>query len=79
MLSRRDFFRGAWLREPAAKNDETVGGGYFASFGSCYALLAEIPLEELLETARAAGVATAGKTKLELAKELFSAAPGGRV
>jgi hypothetical protein len=79
MVSRRDFFRGAWLQEPAspgeaAKEDDP----YFASFSNCYALLSEIPTEELLETAKAAGIATENKSKLDLVKELFSASPGER-
>ncbi|HWQ61450.1 MAG TPA: hypothetical protein VN521_04020, partial [Negativicutes bacterium] len=73
MVSRREFFRGAWLKEPAVQDDEAKGADpYFASFSNCYALLSEIPLEELLVTARAAGFATENKSKLELAKELFS-------
>ncbi len=63
-----------------AQRDEAMGDDpYFASFSSCYALLSEIPMEELLATARAVGVATEGRSKLELAKILFSAASGGRV
>ncbi len=80
MLTRRDFFRGVWLREPATTPEVATGDdAYFASFSSCYALLSEIPAEELLATAQAAGIAVENKSKLDLVKELFSASPGGRL
>lgn len=73
MVSRRDFFRGTWLKDfTSREGDGNKVDPYFASFSSCYALLSEIPLEELLETARMRGIDTGNKSKLELVKELYS-------
>lgn len=45
---------------------------YFTSFESCYAFLAEVPLEDLQNAALEKGIAIEGKTKFQLAKELYS-------
>lgn len=45
---------------------------FFSSYESCYALLAEIPPDELLDTARGAGIDPEGKSRMELVKLLFS-------
>ena len=44
---------------------------YFSSFGSCYAFLAEVSLEELQQDALKMGLDPTGKDKYELAKMIF--------
>ncbi len=44
---------------------------YFESFGKCYPLLSEAG-ELLMEEAAKQGIQTEGKSKLEIAKEIFS-------
>jgi len=44
---------------------------YFESFESCYPLLSEAPMEFLLDAAEKKGIETKGKSKLEIARELF--------
>lgn len=49
---------------------------YFNSFFSCYPLLAESPMEQLIMAAEQLGIDHRNKTKLELAKEIFSGKQG---
>jgi len=61
----------AQTEAPAAEEPKNGGYDFFSSYESCYALLAEIPQDELLETARGAGIDPEGKSRMELVKELF--------
>lgn len=76
MVSRRDFLRCKWLNTLSDKR----GAGaealrdaqvYFSSFDNCYALMAEMSTEEVLETAKARGVDIGNKSKMELIREMF--------
>lgn len=44
---------------------------YFRSVFSCYPLLSEAPYELLVEAAQKKGIETTGKSKIEIARELF--------
>jgi hypothetical protein len=44
---------------------------YFASYESCYAILAETSLEELQADAITLGIDPAGKDKYQLAREIY--------
>jgi len=82
-INRRDFFSGRWLKAalttPAADVAEfddmkaNEPEDYFASLETCYAFLAEVPLEDLRNEAVKRGVAFEGLSKIELARLLFSA------
>ena len=72
----RDIFAEAmrYLKEmlaPYKKEDHSKEEDYFESFEKCYPLLSEAG-ELLMEEAAKQGIQTGGKTKLEIAKELFS-------
>jgi hypothetical protein len=64
-LLKQEFSSNAGKEELSEKED------YFESFERCYPLLAEAG-ELLFEEARRQGIQTEGKTKLEIAKEIFS-------
>ncbi len=46
-------------------------GNFFDSYERCYALFAEMPLEDIINAAKERGIATEGRSKLEIARELF--------
>jgi hypothetical protein len=79
--SRRDFLTRdifaetmRYLNEllgPYKKEDHSKEEDYFESFEKCYPLLSEAG-ELLMEEAIKQGIPTEGKTKLEIAKEIFS-------
>jgi hypothetical protein len=76
MASRRDFLKCQWLNTSTDKRDAKTEASrdiqdYFSSFDNCYALMSEVPLEEVLETAKARGIDIRDKSKMELVKELF--------
>ncbi|OGP52527.1 MAG: hypothetical protein A3K30_00755 [Deltaproteobacteria bacterium RBG_13_51_10] len=69
----RETFRlvGQEFSATPGKGDLTETEDYFESFETCYPLLSEAgPL--LMEEARKLGLQTEGKSKLEIAKEIFS-------
>ena len=71
--SRRQLISGDWLKRAAAaanSDDATVSQNYFDSFESCYPLLATAgPL--LIDEAHALGIATEGKSREVIAREVF--------
>lgn len=52
-------------------NEATAKPDYFSSYESCYAILAEVSLEELQEDARKLGINTEGKDKYQIAKLVY--------
>lgn len=66
-MDRRNFLSGRWVNFSEKSRDE-----YFSSIDSCYAFLAEVPLEDLQNEAAKRGIPFEGYTKFELAKVLFS-------
>lgn len=78
MLSRRELFAYwfSWMRpgwnEGGPAGLAAPGQEFFASHERCYALLAEIPHEDLVREAQATGIDPDGRTKLELARAIFT-------
>lgn len=81
MSSRREFLtkdlfqviseiKSIWSEEENEKRADQAK--YFSSFASCYAFLAEVPLEDLQNKARGLGLEVEGKAKYQLAKEIFT-------
>ncbi len=82
-MDRRSFFKSelrqyvTGILESASllNNAETPDNStqdYFKSFYSCYPLLSEAPYNLLAEAAQKLGIEIQGKSKLELAKEIFA-------
>lgn len=55
-----------------ASSQDTNHHDYFESVFSCYPLLSEAPYDLLVEAANKLGISTMNKSKLQLAKEIFS-------
>lgn len=73
VLSRRDFFTGVWYHRKASKKENQEDPvDYFSSIETCYAFLAEVPLEDLQQEALQRNMPFDGLSKFELAKRLFS-------
>jgi len=51
--------------------DNIDTGDFFDSYEKCYALFAEMPLEDIVNAAKEKGIETEGRSKLEIARELF--------
>jgi hypothetical protein len=81
-LNRRTFFTSGLknyllsFAETLSLSAEDEQSDYFASIFSCYPLLAEAPMDQLIEAAKQLGVDPENKTKLELAREVFSGKQG---
>lgn len=80
--SRRNFFRGSFLKEVGKVLDGFEAGvqearekeefdRFFESYESSYALTLAYPDDILLETARQYGIETEGREKKEIVKELM--------
>ena len=84
-ISKRDFFRGFFLRQmreiitgfqeglQEAKQEDDFDR-YFESYDSSYALTLAYPDDILSETARRHGIETEGREKNDIVKELFQKA-----
>jgi hypothetical protein len=81
-VSRRQFIRHGLLRQlagvlagfeqgMAAAERQEEFDRYFDSYESCYALVLAYPEDLLLETARRHGIATEGREKKDIVKDLF--------
>lgn len=81
-MNRRTFFKTGlkdYLLSFAATLSLSTGNeqkDYFDSIFSCYPLLAEAPMDQLIVAAKQLGIDPENKTKLELAKEIFSGKQG---
>lgn len=76
-MGRRDVFKEALrsaFRLPAPVDDlsKEAGSSFFDSVTNSYSITLAYPWELLAETARRMGLPTDGKTRLELAREIFS-------
>lgn len=78
-MKRRDFFRkglpsyiykmGSGFMKEAGIGEENKD--YFDSFESAYPFLSEVSMEMLYQAAAQVGIDPTGKTKLELAREVY--------
>ena len=81
-MNRRAFFQTGLknyllsFAEMLSLPEESEQNDYFASIFSCYPLLAEAPMDQLIEAAKQLGIDPENKTKLELAREVFSGKQG---
>lgn len=81
MMKRRDFFRqglpsyiyklGSGFMEEAGIGQEEEHKEYFDSFESAYPFLSEVSMEMLYQAAAQVGIDPSGKSKLELAREVY--------
>lgn len=79
-MKRRDFFTKAFPSYVYRVSDFFAGEAglkenkdedYFATFESAYPFLSEVSMEMLLQSAEQLGINPEGKSKLELAKEVY--------
>lgn len=79
-MKRRDFFTkgcpsyfyklGSAFIETSEINKEEKD--YFESFETCYPLLAEVPMDMMIQAAEKIGIPTENKTKITLAREIYA-------
>ena len=58
--------------EPEEEEEVEEPFDYFGSFETCYPLLSEAPFSMFVDAAERLGIEVEGKSKLELAREVFA-------